>query len=87
VLVRRSRGVLNVATGEVMSFRTIAERIAQMANPAVAVRGSARSGSMPHGGYRPFGIAGCQAAFPDFRYTGLEEGLNRVGLADASSRK
>ena len=43
VLARRSRGTLNVATGEVMSFRQIAERIAAMAMPAVAVRGSPRS--------------------------------------------
>ena len=48
VLARRSRGTLNVATGEVMSFRQIAERIAAMATPAVAVRGSPRSGAMPH---------------------------------------
>lgn len=80
VLAHRSRGVLNVATGEVMSFRAIAERIAQMAVPAVAVRGSARLSPMPHDGYRPFDIAACRAAFPDFRYVGLEEGLTRIGL-------
>src|SRR4029077_5750273 len=40
VLMRRSRGVLNVATGSVHSFRDIAERIAAMYDPAVPVRGS-----------------------------------------------
>jgi len=85
VLAHRSHGTLNVATGEVMSFRQIAERIASMAVPPVPVRGSPRSGPMPHGGYRPFDIAACQAAFPDFRYVSLEEGLKRVGLpADAA---
>jgi nucleoside-diphosphate-sugar epimerase len=81
VLAHRSRGTLNVATGEVASFRQIAERIAAMAAPAVAVRSSPRSGSMPHGGYRPFDIAACKAAFPDFRYVNLNEGLTRAGLA------
>jgi hypothetical protein len=30
---------------------------------------------MPHGGYRPFDIAVCPPAFPDFRYTSLADGL------------
>ncbi len=87
VLAHRSRGTLNVATGEVWSFREIAERIAGMAVPAVAVRGSPRSGPVPHGGYRAFDIAVCRTAFPDFRYVNLEEGLSKVGLVGNSPRK
>ena len=30
---------------------------------------------MPHNGYRPFDIAASRAAFPDFAYTPLEDGL------------
>ncbi len=78
VIERRSRGTLNIATGEVYSFREIAERIAAMAKPAVAVRGTPRQGEMPHGGYRPFAIAACRDAFPDFRYTSLADGLSRA---------
>ena len=81
VLAHRSRGILNVATGEVRSFREIAERIAAMAAPAVAVRGSPRTGPVPHGGYRAFDAATCRAAFPDFGYVDLEEGLRRIGLS------
>ena len=58
--------VANIATGEVYSFRDIAERVAAMAKPVVAVRGTPRQGEMPHGGYRPFDIAVCRRAFPDF---------------------
>jgi nucleoside-diphosphate-sugar epimerase len=76
VIEHRSRGTLNIATGEVYSFRDIAERIAAMAKPVVAVRGTPRQGEMPHGGYRPFDIAACRRAFPDFRYTSLADGLN-----------
>ena len=78
VIEHRSRGTLNIATGEVYSFRDIAERIAAMAKPVVAVRGTPRQGEMPHGGYRPFDIAACRSAFPDFRYTSLADGLNRA---------
>jgi hypothetical protein len=53
-----------------------------MAKPAVAVRGTPRQGEMPHGGYRPFDIAACRRAFPDFRYTSLADGLNRGATAD-----
>ena len=37
---------------------------------------------MPHDGYRPFDIAACRAAFPDFHYTPLAEGLARVQKAE-----
>src|SRR5262249_11009941 len=78
VIEHRSRGTLNIATGEVYSFRDIAERIAAMAKPAVTVRGTPRQGEMPHGGYRPFDIAACRRAFPDFRYTSLADGLKEA---------
>jgi len=80
VIEHRSQGTLNIATGEVMSFRAIAERIAATVAPAVAVRGTPRQGAMPHGGYWPFDIAACQRAFPDFRYTPLADGLGRLRM-------
>jgi nucleoside-diphosphate-sugar epimerase len=77
VLQRRSTGALNIATGEVHSFRAIAEQAVAASGRRVSVMGSPRSGPMPHGGYRPFGIAACRQAFGDFRYTPLSEGLTR----------
>lgn len=81
-LARRSIGDLNVATGEVASFREIAERVVALSPRAVAIKGSPRKGPMPHDGYRPFDIAACRAAFPDFHYTPLAEGLARVQKAE-----
>jgi nucleoside-diphosphate-sugar epimerase len=78
VLERRSRGTLTVATGAVHSFRAIAEQIAALAGWPVPIRATPRQGPMPHGGYRPFDIAACRAAFPDFRYTPLAQGLARA---------
>ncbi len=75
VLYRRSAGVLNIATGEVHSFRAIAEMIVSRNRGKSKIRRTPRSGPMPHNGYRPFDIAACRAAFPDFKYTPLDEGL------------
>lgn len=75
VLFRRSTGVLNVATGVVASFRDIAQIVVRIAGRDVPVAGSPRTGPMPHDGCRPFDIACCRAAFPDFAYRGLAEGL------------
>ena len=76
--MRKSRGVLNVATGDVHSFRAVAEMAAALAPKPVPIRGTPRSGPMPHNGYRPFDSSASRAAFPDFRYTRLQEGLRRA---------
>jgi nucleoside-diphosphate-sugar epimerase len=78
VICRRSTGALNVATGVVASFRDIAQMIAGLSDHSVAISGSPRSGPMPHNGYRPFDIAACRVAFPDFSYTALHDGLARA---------
>jgi UDP-glucose 4-epimerase len=74
----RSSGILNAATGRVTSFRTIAEYVVGLADASVAITGTPRHGTMPHNGYRAFDPAATSAAFPDFRYTPLEEGLAKV---------
>jgi nucleoside-diphosphate-sugar epimerase len=78
VLYRRSTGVMNVATGQVHSFREVAELVAALAGREVEIRGSARQGPMPHNGFRPFDVTACHKAFPDFCYAPLGEGLRRM---------
>ncbi|HWK96705.1 MAG TPA: NAD-dependent epimerase/dehydratase family protein [Pseudolabrys sp.] len=78
VLQHRSKGTLNIATGEVHSFRSIAEMVADTVKPAVAVRGTERAGPMPHNGYRAFDPAATHIAFPDFSYLSLGDGLKRL---------
>ena len=75
MVTHRSTGVLNGATGEVHSFRAIAEMAASHVSNPPAIKGSPRSGPMPHNGYRPFDPAATFRAFPDFRYTRLADGL------------
>ena len=86
MLLRRSRGSLNAATGEVWSFRAAAELAVMLSGRPVAVTGSPRQGAMPHGGYRPFDPAATRAAFPDFRYTTLPDGLARMARALATPK-
>ncbi|MCQ4188969.1 NAD-dependent epimerase/dehydratase family protein [Methylocystis suflitae] len=68
ILMRRSIGVLNVATGEAHSFRALAEAAAGASRHQVAVEETPRVGPMPHNGYRPFDIEATRASFPDFAY-------------------
>ncbi len=78
VLDHRSSGALNVATGTVASFRTVAERTVKLAARPVPIQGSPRNGPMPHNGYRPFDPAATLKAFPGFRYTAIDAGLARA---------
>jgi UDP-glucose 4-epimerase len=75
VLKHRSRGALNIASGEVHSFRDVADMTMALAGANVAIKSSPRTGPMPHNGYRPFDVSATKVAFPDFHYTPLREGL------------
>lgn len=85
VLYHRSRGILNIATGEVASFRDVAETVARRFEPRPAIGTRPRNGPMPHNGYRPFDIADCRKAFPGFRYTPLAEGIAKTHAESRSA--
>ena len=90
VLQRRSIGALNIVTGEVHSFRALADMAVALAPHAVPIETTPRAGPMPHNGYRPFDIASCRAAFPDFTYTPIGDGLakaQREGERESECRK
>ena len=75
VLMHRSSGIANAVSGEVVSFRELAEFFAARVLPRVPVKGSPRTGPMPHDGYRPFDNRGVLSAFPGFRFKSWREGL------------
>jgi nucleoside-diphosphate-sugar epimerase len=78
VVLHRSVGVANAVTGEIVSFRQLAEFTAARFPTRVAVKGSPRAGPMPHGGYRAFAPSAALRAFPGFRFTPWREGIARV---------
>ena len=75
VLERRSVGTLNIATGQTISFGEIAKLVIASAPHKVAIKSQPRRGPMPHNGYRPFDIAACHKAFPEFEYTSAADGI------------
>ena len=78
VVLHRSVGVVNAVTGDVVSFRTLAECITAQFMPPVAIECSPRIGPMPHNGLRPFAPSAALAAFPGFTFTRWQDGLTRM---------
>jgi len=75
VLAHRSRGVLNIATGTSASFRDIAHKVVALAGSKSEIRGTPRQNPITH---RHFDTTDCLKAFPQFRYTPLDDGLARA---------
>lgn len=82
VLYHRSVGSLNLATGEVASFRDIAKLVIRLSGREIEIKNVPRKGPMPHNGFRPFDVVACRQAFPDFTFTNLAD-----GLAEAQKRE
>jgi UDP-glucose 4-epimerase len=78
ILVHRSSGALNAATGTVITFRQAAELVAACYRNRVLIQASTRTGPMPHNGYRAFDPSATLAAFEDFRYMPPTEGLAQM---------
>ncbi len=74
--MHKSKGILNAATGKVISFYEIAERIIENAGKEVQIITTERVGLMPHNGYRAFDPLYTFEAFPDFKYTDINQGLD-----------
>jgi UDP-glucose 4-epimerase len=71
-LARSSEGVLNVATGQSVSFFEVAEKIAQLCGDGVEIKGSPRANPVTH---RHFDVTNIHKAFPGFVLTSLDDGL------------
>ncbi len=78
IILRKSEGVINAVSGDVVSFRELAEYSAAAFNPIVKVVGTPRSGSMPHNGYRPFDNALVSNAFPGFSFRSWKNGMDKI---------
>ena len=78
IVLHRSTGIVNAVTGEVASFRALAEFIAGQFSPSVAVENSKRIGPMPHNGFRAFAPSAALAAFPGFAFSPWREGLAKL---------
>ena len=86
MVLYRSTGIVNAVSGDVASFRALAEFIAAQFAAPVAVKGSPRSGPMPHNGFRPFASSAALTAFPDFSFTPWRRGIAAM-YAESSQTK
>jgi nucleoside-diphosphate-sugar epimerase len=78
IVLHRGTGIVNVVSGDVVSFRALAEFIAAQFPPPVAITGSPRTGPMPHNGLRPFAPSAALAVFPGFKFAPWREGIARM---------
>ena len=78
VILHRSEGVVNVATGSVVSFKKVAEIVSKFFIPHITIKTKPRVGPMPHNGYRPFDPSVSLTTFPEFSYTSLADGLEKT---------
>lgn len=84
VLHYRSTGDLNIASGVVTSFHDVAELAVKISGKSASISGSPRSGPMPHNGYRAFDVRATSAAFPEFTYTSLADGMAQAQQTEFS---
>ncbi len=78
IIVSRSMGIVNAVSGEIVSFRELAEFVADEFSPKVLVKDSPRTGPIPHGGFRAFDNSLALEAFVGFKFRSWREGLQRV---------
>jgi UDP-glucose 4-epimerase len=78
IILRKSKGVINAVSGDVVTFRELAELASLSFESAVAIKGSPRAGPMPHNGYRAFDNSAVSKAFPGFQFKSWKEGLTKV---------
>jgi UDP-glucose 4-epimerase len=78
IVLHKSIGAINAVSGSVASFRELAEFAAAAFSPQVSIKGTPRSGPMPHNGYRPFDNSAVAQAFPGFKFKSWREGLTLV---------
>lgn len=81
VVLHRSVGTLNIASGEAHSFADAANWAIEATRSNARPVPSPRLGPMPHNGYRPFDISALKAAFPDVTPLRLPAGIKAMAGA------
>jgi UDP-glucose 4-epimerase len=74
-IIHRSKGILNIATGESTSFREVAEMAIKIHNSNSTIQETKRQNPVTH---RHFNIDNSIKFFPNFIYSTLQDGLTKV---------
>jgi nucleoside-diphosphate-sugar epimerase len=78
VACNKSTGIVNAVSGQVVSFRQLAEFILEQNKSNGVINATIRSGKMPHNGYREFKTSTASKLFSGFEFKGWVEGLSDV---------
>ena len=78
IAMHQSSGIANAVSGDVVSFKELADQASVAFAANVKVIGSTRNGPMPHNGYRAFDNAAVLKAFPGFCFKNWREGLSAL---------
>lgn len=78
IAIHKSIGIANAVSGELVSFRQLADHAVASYNSMSNVITTKRNGQMPHNGYRPFNNSEVIKAFPQFKFKTWKEGLMNV---------
>ena len=78
VACHKGIGIANAVSGQVVSFRQIAEFILGQNKSSAAIKATIRSGKMPHNGYREFKTSIASELYSGFKFRGWVEGLSEV---------
>jgi len=76
-LKRNARGIVNVASGNVFSFYSIALEIVKNIYTKVKIINIKRNGPMPHNGFRPFDVSLLKKKFKTVKLTSFKTGLKK----------
>ncbi|PIS00633.1 MAG: NAD-dependent dehydratase [Chlamydiae bacterium CG10_big_fil_rev_8_21_14_0_10_35_9] len=83
VLFHKSTGVLNLVTGQSISYMELAKKIASFFDSPIEISCSERKNPITH---RHFDSSSIFKAFPTFKFTSLDEGLKSTYEKELNSR-
>ena len=75
MILSNNTGILNIASGEVVTFKYIATLIKKFYKDKIAIKEIQRLGDIPHGGYRSFNIEKLHKLYPEIIPKKIQEGL------------
>lgn len=75
VMLHRSKGILNLATGHSISYYDLAHKIKALYGPSIEVVETPRQNPITH---RHFDVTAVYKAFPTFSFTPLDKGLEKI---------
>jgi UDP-glucose 4-epimerase len=78
IVLRKSEGVINAVSGEVVTFKELAELAISCINSTTKLVTSQRKEPMPHNGFRAFNNSSIFNAFPDLKLKSWKTGLTQM---------